>query len=58
MEYPVDALGPLELIAAGFPMMLIGARLGHYLAVRIDQRRFNLGLGVLLLAIGTGLVFK
>lgn len=48
----------LYLIAAGFPMMLIGARLGHYLGGRIDQRRFNLGVGVLLLAIGTGLVLK
>ncbi|MDH3287268.1 MAG: sulfite exporter TauE/SafE family protein [Betaproteobacteria bacterium] len=38
--------------------VLIGARLGHYLAARIDQRRFNLGVGVLLMAIGTGLVFK
>lgn len=46
------------LIAAGFPMMLIGARLGHYLARRIDQRRFNLGVGVLLMAIGAGLLFK
>lgn len=46
------------LIAAGFPMMLIGARLGHHLAGRIDQRRFNLGVGVLLLAIGVGLVVK
>lgn len=48
----------LYLIAAGFPMMLIGARLGHHLAGRIDQRRFNLGVGVLLMAIGGGLVFK
>jgi len=48
----------LYLIAAGFPMMLIGARLGYYLAGRIDQRRFNLGVGVLLMAIGAGLVFK
>jgi hypothetical protein len=48
----------LYLIAAGFPMMLIGARLGHTLAGRIDQRRFNLGVGVLLMAIGAGLVFK
>jgi uncharacterized protein len=48
----------LYLIAAGFPMMLIGARLGHYLAGRIEQRRFNLGVGALLMAIGAGLVFK
>lgn len=46
------------LIAAGFPMMLIGARLGHALAGRIDQGRFNLGVGVLLMIIGAGLVFK
>lgn len=48
----------LYLIAAGFPMMLIGARLGHHLAGRIDQRRFNLGVGMLLMAIGAGLVLK
>jgi len=48
----------LYLIAAGFPMMLIGARLGHYLGGRIDQRRFNLSVGVLLMAVGAGLVFK
>jgi uncharacterized membrane protein YfcA len=48
----------LYLVAAGFPMMLIGARLGHYLAGRIDQARFNLGIGVLLMMIGAGLVFK
>jgi len=48
----------LYLIVAGLPMMLIGARLGHALAGRIDQGRFNLGVGVLLLAIGAGLVFK
>ena len=46
------------LIALGFPMMLIGARLGHRIAGRIDQRRFNLGVGALLLAIGAGLYFK
>lgn len=48
----------LYLIAAGFPMMLIGARLGHRLAGRIDQRRFNLAVGVLLMAVGAGLIFK
>ncbi len=48
----------LYLITAGFPMMLIGARLGHALAGRIDQGRFNLGVGVLLMIIGAGLVFK
>lgn len=48
----------LYLIALGFPMMLIGARLGHHLAGRIDQRRFNLAVGALLMAIGAGLIFK
>lgn len=48
----------LYLIALGFPMMLIGSRLGHHLAGRIDQRRFNLGVGALLMAIGAGLFFK
>lgn len=48
----------LYLIALGFPMMLIGSRLGHHLAGCIDQRRFNLGVGALLMAIGAGLVFK
>lgn len=46
------------LIALGFPMMLIGAWLGHHIAGRIDQRRFNIGVGALLMAIGAGLVFK
>ncbi len=48
----------LYLITAGFPMMLIGARLGHALAGRIDQGRFNFGVGLLLMAIGAGLFFK
>lgn len=48
----------LWLIVAGFPMMLIGARLGHYLGARIDQRRFNLGVGALLMVIGAGLSFR
>ncbi len=48
----------LWLIVAGFPMMLIGARLGHYLAGRIDQGRFNLGVGALLMVIGAGLFLK
>lgn len=51
--------GPaLWVIVAGFPMMLIGARLGHYLGARIDQRRFNLGVGALLMVIGAGLFLK
>lgn len=48
----------LWVIAAGFPMMLIGTRLGHYLGARIDQRRFNLGVGALLMVIGAGLFLK
>jgi uncharacterized membrane protein YfcA len=39
-------------------MMLIGARLGHHLAGRIDQRRFNFAVGALLMVIGAGLIFK
>lgn len=46
------------LIALGFPMMLIGAWLGHRIAGRIDQRRFNLAVGALLMAIGAGLFLK
>lgn len=48
----------LLLAASGLPMMLIGSRIGGWLAGRLDQHRFNIGIGVLLLASGTALLFK
>jgi uncharacterized membrane protein YfcA len=46
------------LIIAGLPLMFIGTRIGHWLAGRLDQHRFNLGIGVLLLASGIALLLK
>jgi len=46
------------LIIAGLPLMFIGTRIGHRLAGRLDQRRFNTGIGVLLLVSGIALLFK
>lgn len=46
------------LIIAGLPLMFLGTRIGHWLAGRLDQHRFNLGIGVLLLASGVALLFK
>jgi len=48
----------LVLIAAGLPLMLLGSVIGTWLAGRLDQRRFNLGISVLLLLSGTALLFK
>jgi uncharacterized membrane protein YfcA len=48
----------LILIAAGLPLMLLGSTIGHWLAGRLDQRRFNLVIGLLLLLSGTALLFK
>ena len=50
--------GTLILIAAGIPLMLVGSALGLWLAGRLHQRWFNLGIGVLLLISGTALLFK
>ena len=48
----------LLLAAAGLPMMLIGSSMGNWLSGRLDQHRFNLGIGTLLLAIGATLLYK
>lgn len=48
----------LLLIAAGFPMMLIGARLGGFMAGRIEQRLFNRCVAALLLLSGVALLLK
>jgi uncharacterized protein len=48
----------LVLVAAGIPLMMLGATLGYWLAGRLDQRVFNLCIGVLLLVSGTALLFK
>jgi uncharacterized membrane protein YfcA len=52
-----DLTTPL-LVAAGLPLMLLGASLGQWLAVRLDQRRFNVGVSALLLLCGAALFFK
>jgi uncharacterized membrane protein YfcA len=46
------------LIAAGVPLMLLGSAIGNWLAGRLDQRWFNLGISLLLLVSGTALLFK
>lgn len=46
------------LIAAGVPLVLLGSRLGSWVAGRLDEYRFNLGIAVLLLASGTALLLK
>ncbi|MGH8742536.1 MAG: TSUP family transporter, partial [Burkholderiales bacterium] len=48
----------LVLIAAGVPLVLLGSRLGMWVAGRLDQYRFNLGIAVVLLASGIALLFK
>jgi uncharacterized membrane protein YfcA len=46
------------LVAAGLPLMLLGAAIGHWLAGHLDQRWFNLGISALLLLCGAALLFK
>jgi uncharacterized protein len=46
------------LIVAGFPLMVVGTRIGHWLAGRLDQHRFSVGISVLLFVSGTALLFK
>nr|ART90399.1 putative membrane protein [uncultured bacterium] len=48
----------LLLIAAGLPMMLIGARLGGLMAGRIEQHLFNRCVAALLLLSGVALLLK
>lgn len=48
----------LVLIVAGLPLMLLGARIGLWLASRLDQHWFNAGVALLLFASGTLLIFK
>ena len=48
----------LMMVAGGVPMVWIGTALGFWLVGRLDQRVFNLCIGVLLLVSGTALLFK
>jgi uncharacterized membrane protein YfcA len=48
----------LLLIVAGLPMMLIGARLGGFMAGRIEQQTFNRCVAALLLMSGVALILK
>ena len=48
----------LLLIVAGLPMMLIGARLGGFMAGRIDQHTFDRCVAALLLVSGVALIVK
>ena len=52
-----DYTTPL-LVAAGLPLMLLGSTLGLWLAGRLDQRWFNVGVSALLLVCGAALLFK
>ncbi|MBI3041865.1 MAG: sulfite exporter TauE/SafE family protein [Betaproteobacteria bacterium] len=51
-------LGVLTLVAAGLPLMFLGSRIGNWLAGRLEQKVFNRGVAVMLLASGTALLFK
>lgn len=46
------------MILAFLPLMLVGTRVGTFVAGRIDQRVFNMGVSGLLLASGVALLFK
>jgi len=46
------------LMLAGLPMMLLGARLGGFIAGRIEQRTFNRCVAALLLVSGVALLLK
>lgn len=48
----------LVLVAAGLPLMLLGSSIGSWLAGRLDQRWFNLGISLLLLVSGVALLLK
>ena len=52
-----DSQTPL-LVAAGLPLMLLGAGIGQWLAGRLEQRWFNLGISALLLLCGVALLAK
>ncbi|MCC7486458.1 MAG: sulfite exporter TauE/SafE family protein [Burkholderiales bacterium] len=52
-----DAATPM-LIAAGLPLVLVGGAIGNWLAGRLDQRWFNLGISALLVLSGTVLLLK
>lgn len=46
------------LIAAGFPLMMLGAGIGSWLGPRLPQRWFGLGIGALLIVSGAALLLK
>jgi uncharacterized membrane protein YfcA len=46
------------LVAAGLPLMLLGSSAGNWLAGRLDQRWFSLGISLLLMVSGAALLFK
>lgn len=48
----------LVLVAAGLPLMLLGSSIGSWLAGRLDQRWFNLGISLVLLVSGVALLLK
>ena len=51
-------LNVLLLVAAGVPTVIIGARIGNWLAGRLEQHWFDRGIGALLLVSGVALLFK
>lgn len=48
----------LVMLAAGLPLVWIGAHIGDRMALRLDQHAFNAVVGAVLMASGAVLVFK
>ena len=48
----------LLLVALLFPVLLIGMYVGHHLHIKIDQRRFNLVISIMLFFSGILLMYK
>jgi uncharacterized protein len=48
----------LMLVVASIPLILLSSALGNWVAGRLDQRWFNIGIGALLLVSGTALLMK
>ena len=48
----------LSLVAMLFPILLLGMYVGHHLHIKIDQKRFNLTISIMLLLSGVLLIFK
>ena len=48
----------LTLVVVLFPVLLLGMYAGHHLHIKIDQKRFNLIISIMLMVSGAALMFK